>query len=299
MQSTVINGKIYLGGGQSEYIYCYDPSEDNWTSLPPLPTKQFGLGEFSGMLVAIGGVNYSNQQPTNTLYTLTGTKSQKWDTKIPPMPTARHSVAVAGLKSALLVAGGTLHTGKSTNAVEVFKTETTQWYQTDYFQLPTPCSNPSLVVMDDTLYIMGGYNMEGERLSHYYLNQAMYASVNDILAFAEYDEIEYDEIDGNSDVEWKTLHHTPSYHPVAAILDGNLLAICGHEEPETTTIQKKVYMFRPPINSWVYVSDLPDFIQCTTSVKLSPKEIVVIGSDANKLTTIFKGSVASDMNIQV
>ena len=60
--STVINGKVYFGGGSSantsdEYIvYQYNPSQDNWTTLPPLPVRYFGLGQMNGgQLVAIGG----------------------------------------------------------------------------------------------------------------------------------------------------------------------------------------------------------------------------------------------------
>ena len=60
--STVTNGKVYYGGGvtdddgDDEYnVYCYDPSQDNWTTLPPLPVYWFGLGQVSGKLVAVGG----------------------------------------------------------------------------------------------------------------------------------------------------------------------------------------------------------------------------------------------------
>ena len=40
--STVLNGKVYYGGGVTESnnnemnVYCYDPPQDNWTTLPPL-----------------------------------------------------------------------------------------------------------------------------------------------------------------------------------------------------------------------------------------------------------------------
>ena len=60
-KTTVIEGKVYFGGGggsvDSEFIvYCYDPSGDNWTTLPPLPIKYFGLGQINGKLVAFGGM---------------------------------------------------------------------------------------------------------------------------------------------------------------------------------------------------------------------------------------------------
>ena len=51
-KTTVINGKVYCGGGvgdgyddDDEYIvYCYDPSQDNWTTLPPLPVQMVWSG---------------------------------------------------------------------------------------------------------------------------------------------------------------------------------------------------------------------------------------------------------------
>ena len=61
-QITVINGKVYCGGGGAEddddeyIVYCYGPSQDKWTTLPPLPVKYCGLGQVNGKLVAVGGI---------------------------------------------------------------------------------------------------------------------------------------------------------------------------------------------------------------------------------------------------
>ena len=45
-------------------VYCYDPSQDNWTTLPPCPVKWFGLGQINGKVVAAGGVNKSDHRAT-------------------------------------------------------------------------------------------------------------------------------------------------------------------------------------------------------------------------------------------
>ena len=60
---TDINGKVYCGGGATgdddiddQYIvYCYDPSQDKWTTLPPLTVRFFSPGQIGGELVAVGG----------------------------------------------------------------------------------------------------------------------------------------------------------------------------------------------------------------------------------------------------
>ena len=125
-----------------EYIvYCYNPSQDNWTTLPLLPVKWFGLGQINGKLVAVGGRKKRDVGATNEVYTY-DERSRKWKQTIPPMPTARHSSGVLSLQSALVVAGGaTSISVKCTAAVEIYKEDTSQWYRTD--RLPTACQDIS------------------------------------------------------------------------------------------------------------------------------------------------------------
>ena len=177
-------------------IYCYDPSQDKWTTLPPLPVRGFGLGQVNGKLVAVGGVK-SGSQPSSEVYTY-DERSRKWKQTIPPMPTVRLFPGVLSLQSALVVAGGVPHT----IAVEIFKPDTSQWYRTD--PLPIACQNISLVAIGNTCYALGGYNV-----SH--LNQALYASVDDLLRNAV--PANQTTHSGSSDTQsaWKTLPNTPTY----------------------------------------------------------------------------------------
>ena len=100
-------------------------------------------------------------------------RSQKWKHNlVPPTPTARHSVGMLSLQSVLVVAGGDRTISTCIAAVEIFKVDTSQWYRTDL--LPTACCNVSLVVICNTYYALGGYKDS-------YLNQALYASVDDLL----------------------------------------------------------------------------------------------------------------------
>ena len=132
--ATIINGKVYCGGGETNddndkyTVYCYDPSQDKWITLPPLPVKYFGLGQINGKLVAVGGEKKSDFMPTNDVYTY-DKRSQKWKKIIPPMPTARHSPGVLSLQLALIVAGGDRELWAYISAVEIFKADTSQWLQ--------------------------------------------------------------------------------------------------------------------------------------------------------------------------
>ena len=139
----MINGKVYCGGetsGDDKYIvYCYDPLQDEWTTLPPLPVERFGLGQVNGKLVAVGGCMKGTINETNEVYTYVK-RSQKWKrTIIPPMPTARWYPSVLSLQSALLVAGGYT----SDPIVDIFKLDISQWYRAD--PLPRYCYNISLL----------------------------------------------------------------------------------------------------------------------------------------------------------
>ena len=268
--------------GDNEYIvYCYDPSQDKWTTLPPPPVRWFGLGQVNGKLVAVGGENKSTGNRTNEVYTY-DERSQKWKQTIPPMPTARQSPGVLSLQSALVVAGG--YTSTFSNAVEIFKPDTSQWYRTD--PLPRVCNHIPLVAIGSTCYALGGYNGLQR-------NQVLYASVDDLLGNA----VPANQIthSGSSDTQsaWKTLPNTPIYRPAAAVLAGNLLAIGGNETSQLLgAAMKEVYMYSPSTNSWFHISDLPAPRSHIAAVVLSSTEVLVIGGiDGDSVNTVYKGTL--------
>ena len=288
-KTTVINGKVYCGGGQSggdddEYIvYCYDSSQDKWTTLPPLPVIYFGLGQVNGELVAVGGWKKSDGRATNEVYTY-DERSRKWKQTIPLMPTARYASDVLSLQSTLVVAGGGISIISGyTDAVEIFKADTSQWYRTD--QLPTACLAISPVVIGNTCHALGGYN-------GLHISQAICASVDDLLHNAV--PANQTTHSGSSDTlsAWKTLANTPTYLPPAAVLAGNLLAIGGKKTPLGGADKKEVYMFSPSTDSWIYISDLPEPRSRAAVAVLSSTEILVIGGMCGRrVSTTYKGTL--------
>ena len=126
--TTVINDKVYCGGvtddDDDKYIvYCYDPSWDKWTTLPPLPVKFFSLGQIGGELVAVGGQKNIGKERTNQVHTY-DEQSQKWKQTIPPIPTARSSPGVLSFQLALVVAGEYTPSHSYKTTVEIFKSDT-------------------------------------------------------------------------------------------------------------------------------------------------------------------------------
>jgi N-acetylneuraminic acid mutarotase len=256
-----------------------------WTTLPPLPVRYFGLGQVNGKLVAVGGQKRALIK-SNDVH-IYDEKSQKWKQTIPPMPTARDSPGVLSLQSALVVAGG--YTSSPSHsyiaAIEIFKPDTSQWYRTN--PLPTACCNEILVAIGNTCYALGGDD-------GLFLNQALYASVDDLLGNAV--PANQTTHSGSSDTQsvWKTLPNTPNYRPTAAVLADDLLAIGGREtSQERSAAKKEVYIYCPSTNSWNYISNLPAPRGGTAVAVLSSTEVLVIGSydDVGRVNTVYKGTL--------
>ena len=302
-RGTVINGKVYCGGMTevSAYflVYCYDPSEDKWTPLPPLPVKSFGLGQVNGKLVAVGGERKDQIfSATNEVHTF-NKRLQVWNNQtVPPMPTARVFVNVLSLPSALIVTGGlTQYASHYVDAVEIFKPDTSQWYRAD--PLPRACCHKSLVAIGNMCYALGGY------VDGIHFKEALYASVDDLLGNAV--PANQTTHSGSSDTQsaWKTLPSTPKYRPAAAVLAGNLFAVGGQETCEfgMSPSKSEIYMYSSFTKSWILVSDLPAPRSGPLIVVLSPMEILVIGgmiggrigdwfgSNVGIVNTVYKGTL--------
>ena len=311
-QSVVIDGKVYFGGGKTEnegdcyLVYCYDPSQDTWTTLPPLPVRYFGLGQFSGKLIAVGGeTNLSGSEPwmrnSREVYTF---DAKAWKQIIPSMSSANLHPAVISHKSMLVVAGGE-HLDKVTKSVEVFKLMERLWYKTNMNSLPSACFGLSIVCSDSKrkrYHILGGQNDQQN------LNLVMQVSVDDFHYNAEQPKSTADSIlrrvpssphllgkELSSSVEdlrrgatylrkkqtlnspWNMLPCTPTYSPAAAMLAGSLIAIGGWDKPGGGTPQTKILKYSSVIKSWIYIGDLPAPRAKTTAAVLSSTEVLVIG----------------------
>ena len=238
----------------------------------------------NGKLVTVGGEK-SGGLRSNVIYTY----DEKWKQTIPPMPTARESLDVLSLQSALLVAGGDTPSSSYyhyVDAVEIFKPDTYQWYRTD--PLPIACYDMSLIASDNKCYALGGYNYP---LS---FNQALFASVDDLLGNAVPANQTTQSVYRISDTQsaWKTLPTTPTYRPAAAVLAGSLLAIGGKETSKGGADMKEIYIYSLIANSWIYISDLPAPRTGIAVAVLSSTEILVIGGwYEGHMNTVYKGTL--------
>ena len=289
--AVVIGEKVYIGGVDTKnveddyQVFQYDSSKDEWNHLPLHHVFFFAMIQFKGNLITVGGwipdggftgkVHYFKEQ------------SQKWEEFLKPMPTARCDLSVATTQSAIVASGG--GTGFKDGepvysaTVEVYSSETSQWYTAD--SLPAPCAGMTSVTIADTWYLLGG-ECTGDKD----LTTVQYAPLTALIQKATSPTHQ----SASHMSVWKTLPDTPLKASAAASLSGNLLAVGGYNVSTPST--PALYVFFPLTNSWVRVTtgDLPEPLHACTAVQLSSNQLLVVGGrdDQDKLTkTVFLGSI--------
>ena len=276
--------KIYVGGGvteKEEEVFQYNTSQDEWSCLPPHHGVYFAMAQFARSLITVGGV-ISGSGVTGKVYRFKE-ESQEWEEFPKPMPTARFWLSVTTTQSAIIAIGGTtgFRDGKSVvcATVEVYSSETSQWYTAD--PLPAPYADMSSVTIADTCYLLGGNDADDKSVT-----TVLYASLASLVQKATSSTHQ-----SASHTVWKTLPDTPLKRSTAVSLSGNLLAVGGHASFPAVNV------FIPLINSWVRImtGDLPEPRYFCTAVQLSSNTMIVIGGvdsqDSQDTKTVFMGTI--------
>ena len=268
-------------------VHCYDPSEDEWTDLPPLPVRSFGLGQVSGKLVAVGGKT-EDSQITNNVY-MYDPISEEWVKKM-SMQIPRASSTVVGLKSALVVVGG-YTSSEYVDLVEIIDPHTREKQKSE--PLPIAGSNMSAFPIDENeCYILGGYKPFPTSTSCD--NKVFHAKLDNLLRKATSTE---HTTPVDTQPAWKSLPSTPTYQPAAAMLVGSLFALGGWETSAGKIASTKIHAYSPSTNSWLYVDDLPAPRAVTTAAVLSPTTLLVIGGydNSKRVNIVYKGTLTIRM----
>ena len=289
-QTIVIRDGVYCGGSLADdddddyRVFCYSPSEDTWNTLPACDVRWFGLGQVRGKLVTVGGRKHSDGKVTNEVYEFDEV-AHSWKQSIPPMSTARHSLAVLSHHSTLTVAGGT--TGhRFTAVVEVFREETSQWHTTE--PLPFRWDYASSLLISNRWYLLGG-RTEGEG----YSNRTVCAHFDLLLQKALPRDQASTDRDSTNNSAWEVLPNTPHYRPAAATFGASLLAVGGTTTKKYPPNQQQtaVHVYSPCTNAWIHISNLPAPRVGTATAMLSPTELLVIGgwNNRRRQKSVYKG----------
>ena len=285
--AIAISGKVYYGGGdcdsndEEHYIQCFNPSQDEWSTLPKLPVYYFSLGEVKGELVTVGG-NEADDSPTSKIHAYDET-SMTWKQTIPPMPTARNSPTVASLPTHL-VAGGYTSQGE-TDIVEIYSSNINQWNKTD--SLPHARDESQIAICNNTVYLTGGW--DGNK----YCSEAFIAQIDKLISNTNQDDAG---AAANEDSVWDEIPNTPSYRPNMVTMYANALAVGGvnSADIDECTPAQAIHAFSSSMNSWVYIGDLPSPIAYPVTVSPSPTEFLFVGGidkDRKRLSTVYKATI--------
>ena len=273
LQSVRLGEDVFVGGGtdsvfgdDAHTVYQYHPPTDQWVPLPRYKYVFFAMATLTNKLTLVGGINTSTRpsKVTNQIAVWdTEGMSRGWTHPYPPMPTPRHSPAVATHDKRLVVAGGNKSLFDDPLAtVEVLDTTSRQWLSTS--PLPVQCSSITSAIVNQELYLLGGTLTTDTLVVS--LPEITRSSVNSATT--------------NRSAQWRKLPAPPLERSAAISVHGSVVAIGGHHGNDRSTAAIHVYL--PATNNWKKVGDLHSPRHSCTSTLLPSGEILVAGGyDSN------------------
>jgi N-acetylneuraminic acid mutarotase len=156
-------GTLLPSGNPSNLNEVYDPSNDSWTSMSPMPTtvSYFTSAVIDNKIYVMGGMGDSSPpSPLNQIYNV---ETDMWTLGKPlPIPVylaaAGATTGVNAPKRIYVLGGCPTISGPDFNngisANQVYDMETDSW--TVGAQMPTPRKRLAVAIVNDTLYAMGG-----------------------------------------------------------------------------------------------------------------------------------------------
>ena len=236
------------------------------------PTAGFSIATVDNQLILAGGLDPNIVDLSDQVRVL-GSDKKIWTQPFPTMPTARFLPSGIGYKRWLVVVGGsaTLDSENMLNVVEVLDTSSKQWYQAS--PLPSPTPQPSLAIIQDTLYAAWYNTTEKSSGTH---QISIPALISNVISSSRASPGK------SSSTEWQQLPEVLIPSPALVSFHDHLLAVGGFGTPSST-----IAMYLPHIKQWQKVAELPTPRRgCACCFLPSTKQLVVIGG--------FKDDTAED-----
>ncbi|MEN8118687.1 MAG: kelch repeat-containing protein [Bacteroidota bacterium] len=170
--SVTKGGLLYCVGGQSNYLWTYNPLTDTWnTGLAPMPTRRAGLGvaTVGDSLFAIGGRSLNNGPLTVGTFNPVLDVVERYDiitdtwVTVAPLPSERSDLAAVTVGGKIYVFGGCIYdavedTTIAVADVDVYDPNTDTW-STAPDDMPTPRGGMYAVgTKGGTVYVIGGWD---------------------------------------------------------------------------------------------------------------------------------------------
>lgn len=168
-RAVTIDGSIYLVGGvtdlellpndrlllePSDILLRFDPEEESYTELAPLPEPLNHLSavSFRDRLYVLGGYGETLDANTSSRFYRYDPELDRW-TRLPDMPAARAAMAAGIVGDRLIVAGGALDNSPRSETFE-FDFASDRWTQSQ--PMPNGREHVGGVEVGGALYALGG-----------------------------------------------------------------------------------------------------------------------------------------------
>ena len=166
---NVVDGKIYVIGGSSFHYWpaptnlteVYDPVTDTWTTKASMPTTVYSCTSavIDNKIYVIENARSGGIHCLNQIYD-PETDTWSYGQPIPTRVVDAAAVATTGVyapKRIYVIGGGDLFTYDLNH---IYDPATDTW--TTGTAMPTPRQNLGVAVLNDTLYAIGGYDIDSD-----------------------------------------------------------------------------------------------------------------------------------------
>lgn len=269
-QHVIIGSAMFVGGGQADtndhkhmvLRYCADSIR--WDILPSSPYMHFGLGQYKGKLITVGGSAKDDDATVTAKIMHFDLQSGEWVELLAPMPTARRRACVVSHKSSLAVCGGIEKDGKISHVVEVFSNQ--QWQTAS--PLPKPRAAMGVAVKDGVVFLTGGYYPTLQETSHAQ-RDCYFVSLSSLLTRCQF-------------IKWETLTALPVISTMVISHCGTLMAVGGRTPDPQLTTSEAVYAYSDSLKRWIQVDELSFKCASMMVATMFSNEIYVVGGWQDK-----------------
>ena len=282
LQAALHRGKVYVGGGYTGHahsemtVYEYDPNFDLWEELPVSPMRWFGMTEYKGQLLLVGGKDVEagrGMRMTNRI-TVFDDDQLTWLHPYPPMSAARAHPVVYCHGHILVVAGG--RNGVLDYNVEVFNGQ--HWVSGP--APPVPSSPLSSLVQCDHWYLLGGLRVS--TIQHTSLQTYLHSFLQSSKEEEEESEVSSTSRSTSPAIHWEELAMPPFL--VSRIVSvGSHLALFPSPPTEEGGGGGSLQVYLSHEGEWVAGGAIPRVCGSASVILLPHGDLLLLGGDVDGL----------------
>ena len=187
------------------------------------------------------------------------------------MITPRYYATAASHQGTLVITGGKDDQRRRLATTELYNSTTGQWYTAS--DLPLPHSELRPIIIDNTLYLLGGCNQDGD------MSPAVFTAPLDTLS--------------SHQLKWSSQQDTPWCRSAPVSIQGRHLLTVGGVKKTGRRYTSDINMFNKVSHSWEAIGHIPSARSGPAVVSVADNKIVVVGGVDDKgyyANTVWIGS---------